>query len=97
MIKVKSDSDGIIIKGHSGYAESGYDIVCAGVSSIATTSINAILALEPDTIACESKEGFIEIKILKHEEITEKLISNMLKMLKDLSEEYPKNIKIERK
>ena len=45
-IHIKTNNDAINyikIKGHSGYAESGYDIVCASVSSICVTTINAIV------------------------------------------------------
>lgn len=34
MIKVTVTCNKVIIKGHSGYAESGKDIVCAGVSAL---------------------------------------------------------------
>ncbi len=34
MIKVTVTSNKVIIKGHSGYAQSGKDIVCAGVSAL---------------------------------------------------------------
>ena len=51
MIKVSTYSKDnvtskVVIDGHSGYAESGYDIVCASVSSIVTTSINMIFRLD---------------------------------------------------
>ena len=43
MIKIKEKDNKIIISGHASFDEYGKDIVCASVSSIVITSINAIL------------------------------------------------------
>ena len=83
----------IIISGHAMYDTLGKDIVCAAVSSIAITTINAILSLE-DTISYKEDEGLLKINIIKDTEINEKLISNLLRMLNELSNQYPKNIEI---
>ena len=54
MIKIKinvSDMiDSIEIKGHANFADYGQDIVCASVSCIATTTINALLKLNKDIL-----------------------------------------------
>lgn len=83
----------IIISGHALYDALGKDIVCAAVSSITITTINAILSLE-DTISYEEDEGLLKIKIIKDTEINNKLLNNMLRMLNELSCQYPKNIEI---
>lgn len=36
---------GFTVKGHSGYAESGNDIICAGVSSALMLTVNTITVL----------------------------------------------------
>ena len=64
MIKIKFDKDKISIKGHSGYDVIGKDIVCASVSSIVITSINAIIRIDEKAISYKQDEGFIEINIL---------------------------------
>ena len=51
MIKIKFDKDKISIKGHSGYDVIGKDIVCASVSSIVITSINAIIRIDEKAIS----------------------------------------------
>lgn len=96
MIRVIVKPECITIKGHADYDEHGRDIVCASVSSIVTTSINSILMLHKGTIGYESKEGLVKIDILKKEEITQKLLENMINMLSELEDNYPKNIKVER-
>ena len=95
MIKIKFDKDKISIKGHSGYDVIGKDIVCASVSSIVITSINAIIRIDGKAISYKQDEGFIEINILKHSEIVDLLILNMEELLKELQIQYDKYIKIQ--
>ena len=86
----------IIIKGHAGYEEYGKDIVCASVSSIAITTVNAIIRIDEDAIKYEEREGYLYININKHNEIIDKLIDNMINLLKELKEKYDKHIEIRR-
>ena len=95
MIKINFDKDKISIKGHSGYDVIGKDIVCASVSSIVITSINAIIRIDGKAISYKQDEGFIEINILKHSEIVDLLILNMKELLKELQIQYDKYIKIQ--
>ena len=95
MIKIKFDKDKISIKGHSGYDVIGKDIVCASVSSIVITSINAIIRIDEKAISYKQDEGFIEINILKHSEIVDLLILNMKELLKELQIQYDKYIKVQ--
>lgn len=83
----------IVIKGHSGYDELGKDIVCAAVSTMAITTINNILSLE-DTIDYEEKSGLLKIRTLKETIVNQKLLANLIRMLEELTNQYPKNIEI---
>ena len=94
MIKVKVNKDIITISGHALYDEYGKDIVCASVSSIITTSINAILRLEDNSISYEEEQDKMIIKIIRETDITKKLILNMINLLKELEQTYPKNISV---
>lgn len=99
MIKVrikKTDNliDEITIKGHANFADIGYDIVCASVSSIVITSINAALKLDEYCLEYEDADGFIKIKMLKHDNVTKTLVNNMIDLLKELKIKYPKNINV---
>ena len=95
MIKVKKSENQIMITGHAGYAEFGHDIVCASVTSIATTTINAIIRIDREAIDAEAKEGLIVINVLKNEKTVDLLITNMMELLKELEKTYKKYIKIE--
>ena len=84
----------VVIQGHSGYSESGSDIVCASVSSISSTSVNAILKVNEKAIFYKQDEGFLEIVINEHDKIIELLLENMIELLEELSSNYSKYIKI---
>ena len=99
MIKVNCVvSNGLIerlsIKGHADYDTLGKDIVCAAVSSIVTTTINNIIALEENTIKYDTKEGNVCIAVLRNSDVTNKLLNVLIDMLKELATDYPQNIKI---
>ena len=85
----------INIKGHAGYDDYGKDIVCSSVSSITITTVNAILMFDKNYISYNEKKDDFEIVINKDNDITNKLIKNMINLLTELSQDYPKNIKIE--
>lgn len=82
----------IIVSGHSGYSEIGTDIVCASVSSIAITTVNAILKLDSNAIIYKESDGYLEIKLIKHNKYIDILISNMLDLFKELEKKYKKYI-----
>lgn len=94
MIKINISKDEITIKGHSGYSVEGSDIVCASVSSISITTVNALLSIDEDCISYEEKDGYLNIKIKKHNEVVDKLINNMINLLKELERQYKKYIEI---
>lgn len=99
MIKVsinKSDNivNNITIKGHANFNEYGKDIVCASVSSIVITSINAILRIDEKAINYQEKEGLVIIDINKHTDVIDVLVENMIELLEQLQKQYNKNIKI---
>ena len=97
MIKVEIKNNKIEIKGHANYDDYGKDIVCASVSSIVITTINAIIEFDPETIYYEDLNNRILIEKLKDDDITNKLINNMIELLEELEKSYKDNIKIIRR
>jgi uncharacterized protein YsxB (DUF464 family) len=95
MIKIKVSNDVITISGHAMYDDFGKDIVCAAVSSTVITTVNAILSIDKDAIKVDEKDG-VRIDILKHNEIVDKLILNMINLLTELQKDYKDNIDIRR-
>lgn len=97
MIKVEIENNKIEIKGHANYDDYGKDIVCASVSSIVITTINAIIEFDPESIYYENLNNRILIEKLKDDDITNKLINNMIELLEELEKSYKDNIKIIRR
>ena len=94
MIKVEIENNKIEIKGHANYDDYGKDIVCASVSSIVIT---AIIEFDPESIYYEDLNNRILIEKLKDDDITNKLINNMIELLEELEKSYKDNIKIIRR
>ena len=96
-IKIKKDNDQINeieIKGHSGYDEFGRDIVCASVSTMTITTINAIIRYDEESISYNQDEGLVKLVVLKHSEVVDMLLLNLISLLKELEEQYSKYVKI---
>lgn len=94
MIKVEVTKKNISIIGHANFDEYGKDIVCAAASSIIITSVEALASFDTSSIDVIEKKDKLEINIIKNDNITKKLIDNMLNCLDELAKKYPKNIKI---
>ncbi len=80
--------EGIQVLGHAMYDEYGKDIVCSAVSSIVTTTINACLSFDNKCLTYLSSAKGLSIKNLKQDKITQTLIRNMIRMLKELEKKY---------
>ena len=91
---VKNDKiEKVILNGHSNYDDYGKDIVCASISAIAIPTVNACLKIDKDSIK-HSEDKDVIITILKHSDVIDKLINNMIDLLTELSKQYENNIKI---
>lgn len=97
MIKIELKDNLITIKGHAGYDDKGKDIVCASVSSIVITTINAIVEINPEAIDYSDLDNEIIIRKLKEDDIVNKLLNNMILLLESLEKDYKEYIKIIRR
>ncbi|RDY29647.1 ribosomal-processing cysteine protease Prp [Romboutsia weinsteinii] len=105
MIKVKyyyNDDfllKGFCLKGHADYAEIGYDIVCAAVTSNSVAVINSLdklLKVEFEKVI--GKEGHIECVVKDTSlEKSQLLLNHFQLAVEEIKREYPKNIKILKK
>lgn len=85
---------GFSISGHAGYAENGYDIVCAAVSSAVEFTVNLITegySIPAEVNAVDDKVICI---IESSDENSEKILKMLNVHLGFISEEFPKTIKI---
>ena len=87
---------GFNIKGHSGSAPSGADIICASVSSAAYMAANTIIEImNVDAYATVNDSG--EMTVIIPEESAEKTKDILLGFklhISELSKQYPKNVTI---
>ena len=95
MISVKIEKNHVLVKGHAGWAQSGFDIVCSSVSTAVIMTINQIEIFELiDKIKFEVKEGYSEIIVVEEDDVINKILLNLTFTLKKLELHYPKYIKI---
>ena len=93
MIKVNRNNNIITISGHANSADYGKDIVCAAVSSICYTTINAIAKIRKSAIEVKD-DDIMKITVLDADEVVNALIENMFELLNKLANDYPNNIKV---
>ena len=93
MIKINYKENLITISGHANYSD-GNDIVCASVSSIMYTTVNALLRLDENSIKYTDNKDKVIIEVCKHNEVIDTLITNMMSLFNQLELDYPKNVKI---
>lgn len=91
-----NDIKEIEISGHANYSEYGTDIVCASVSSMCITTINAIIRIKDDAIKYEESDGYLLIKKVASNNAIDELIDNLIDLLYDLEKQYKKYIEIRR-
>ncbi|HIQ98711.1 MAG TPA: ribosomal-processing cysteine protease Prp [Candidatus Scybalocola faecavium] len=94
MIKITVYKDsrsytGFKSEGHAGYAEEGYDIICAAVSVLTVNTINSIESFTSDTFHVKQKDGFIECRFdhpLSSEAVL--LMNSMILGLQEIEKDY---------
>ncbi len=84
------------VSGHSGYSEQGSDIVCAAVSSMVMLTVNTVtedfgvLA----SVITEEENAVIDFSVNNSDERAHLIISGLLRELKALENDFPKNISV---
>lgn len=90
MTKITINSNGIEAEGHAGYAQVGYDIVCAGISAL----FNAFVDASVGDITFAASDGYMRVEIInKTPEVMAKyeMLVTGLKLVED---EYPEFVRI---
>lgn len=91
------------VSGHSGYGTVGTDIVCAGISTAVISSVNLLDKLIEGCfdISQNEEEGYVSIYNLDYQKVEESkryfidlIFQNLIDILKDIEDEYPKNLKV---
>lgn len=84
------------IKGHSGYAEAGSDIVCAGVSTagqMALIGLQEVLGLD---VEVDVKDAYLHVTVRDfQDEKAQAILNAMHKTLEDIAKNCHKNVRME--
>lgn len=95
MIEVHITQDGLMVKGHAGYAPSGQDIVCAAISTLVQVFIASVEQLTTDNLKCDISAGNAVIRYRNLTESAHILLDSFFIGIRAVADEYPDYIKIE--
>lgn len=86
----------IEVKGHSGYAKSGEDIVCASISTACIMTANLIdkLDLRYNILDLVCEEGYFRLQVNTQDSSTLGIFDNLVDTLDSISQQYPKYLKL---
>ena len=94
MIAVSVRKDGFTISGHANYAETGKDIVCAGVTALVQGLIRSIENLTGDKINYEISPGRVDIEFGNPSEEGALLVDSFFIGVCQIADEYPDHVRI---
>ncbi len=94
MIEVGLRKDGIMISGHAGYAPTGSDIVCAGVTALTQELIGSMEGLTDDRIETDIGSGMASIQYGDLSEEGRLLIDSFFIGICMIAEEFPDYVRI---
>ncbi len=89
---------GFEITGHSGFAGSGNDILCAALSAM-TSLVATVMESSGVRHTFETDENIPKALLLTEDttRITENLLSGLYREVLELAKEYPKHIRVEKR
>ncbi len=96
MIIAHFEKNSFSVGGHSGYAESGSDIVCAAVSAMTMLVCNTITEQFRDeaTIKVDEAQNEVSLRLINGSERTREVIEGFRNEMIQLESDYPEFIKI---
>ena len=96
LIKKGNKAIGFDVSGHSGYAESGSDIICAAISSavgLAETIINDSYHADAEVLV-EPETARVSLILSNEDKACRKVLEAFERHMRALAEEYSKYIEI---
>lgn len=90
---------GYEIKGHTGFAEAGQDIVCAAVSVLAQTGANALEKLAGLEPRIQMEDGYLQVMLPENLQESEReqaktILDTILVGLEDVVDAYPRYVRL---
>ena len=81
------------VNGHSGFAESGSDIVCASVSSVVWLTINGIEKQNLAKLSYEQRDGFVKCIFSDKSDGADLLLDSLVMFITELEKQYKEFLK----
>ena len=76
-------------EGHAGYAEYGYDIVCAAISSLSVNTVNSIDKLTDDDIKVQTDDaGLLKLEMITNSDSSQLLLASLKLGLQGIANTY---------
>lgn len=103
-VEIQRSPDGSItayrVSGHAEYAESGKDIVCAGVSAVAIGMVNAVEAQLNIRLLADMRKGWLDVTVpdVSDQALADKLqllLESMVVMLQSIQQSYGEYVNIQ--
>ena len=95
-VRGKDDIRGFLSTGHADWAEEGSDIVCAAVSALTQTCVNALETFAGILPAARMNDGFLAVRLPEdcqaHD--AQVLLHGLLQGLRDIEKQYPHHVRL---
>lgn len=95
MTTVTLEPNRLSVVGHAGYGKVGYDIVCAGISTLVFTLKESIELYTNDCVDFSITDGQVTASWLKISEKGALLLNSFITGALMLANDYPDNIKVQ--
>lgn len=90
ILKENNKFQSVIFQGHA-----NSKIVCAAISAILISHLNCILAFDENAIEYKEEKDLVTVNFIKDNNYLSVIIKNLMRMIKEMQEGYPKEILIE--
>jgi len=85
---------GFEVSGHTGYAQTGQDIVCAALSFLAVTCANALESIAKLKPAISQKDGLLRVQVTEANSEARTIFAVFSQGIEDLQDSYPEYVKL---
>lgn len=87
---------GFEVSGHAGAGQHGEDLVCAAISFLATTAVNALESVAGERPKLNQNEGYLKATLEENQlnPAADVILKTLLQGAKDLQEAYPKHVRL---
>ena len=90
--KNKGFTAGFLIRGHSGYAEEGSDVICASVSSAAYMAANTLTEIVGAKADIAVDDGYLRLTLEERNDKTEIVLQGLELHIRTLAQDYSEYI-----